>query len=236
MRARRAGAGRPLRRRRTRAGLPSRDSAIGPQPVVSSAGRTVTASLRSGAGRRRRAAPAGPPTRPAIAAAARIQASRSRPTARSVQPARARSRPTPIGSSRRSSGAPPRRRVPTACGLRGPSRDRRGQRDRAPAARAAGPRDRRRIVLQDRGDQGGLARAREGLAAGRHLVEHGAEREDVGPRVGFFSFELLGRHVLERAEDRSRLRHGRGLCRQDALQRTAATAPPPPSPGRSRGA
>ena len=38
---------------------------------------------------------------------------------------------------------------------------------------------------------------------GQHLVEHGAEREDVGARIGVLAFELLRRHVLERAEDRS---------------------------------
>ena len=36
-----------------------------------------------------------------------------------------------------------------------------------------------------------------------HLVEHRAEREDVRARVGLLAFELLGRHVLQRAEDRA---------------------------------
>ena len=44
--------------------------------------------------------------------------------------------------------------------------------------------------------------ALERAPARRHLVEQRAEREDVGPRVGLLPLELLGRHVLERAEDR----------------------------------
>ena len=39
--------------------------------------------------------------------------------------------------------------------------------------------------------------------SGHHLVEDRAEREDVGPRVGLLSFELLGRHVLQGSEDRA---------------------------------
>ena len=46
----------------------------------------------------------------------------------------------------------------------------------------------------------------EGAAAGRHLVQDGPEGEDVGAGVRFLPLELLGRHVLERAEDRSVLR------------------------------
>ena len=41
----------------------------------------------------------------------------------------------------------------------------------------------------------------ERAAACRHLVEHDAEREDVGARVGLASFDLLGRHVGQRAYD-----------------------------------
>ncbi len=66
--------------------------------------------------------------------------------------------------------------------------------------------DRRRIVAEDRADQARLALAREGLPSRRHLVEHGAEREDVRARVGLAAFELLRRHVLEGAEHRAPLR------------------------------
>ena len=49
---------------------------------------------------------------------------------------------------------------------------------------------------------------------GDHLVEHAAEREDVGARVCLAALHLLGRHVLERAEDcalrRDCLRRRRG--------------------------
>src|SRR5579872_1857786 len=36
---------------------------------------------------------------------------------------------------------------------------------------------------------------------GSHLVKHSAEGEDVGAGVGFFAFDLLGRHVLDSADD-----------------------------------
>ena len=36
-----------------------------------------------------------------------------------------------------------------------------------------------------------------------HLVDDRAECEDVGPRVGVTSFELLGRHVVQRPDDRA---------------------------------
>ena len=74
---------------------------------------------------------------------------------------------------------------------------------------------------------------------GRHLVEHGAEREDVGARVGLLALELLGRHVLERPEDRALLRQRSARApssasdvRPDCWRRPA----PRPSPGRSRAA
>ena len=64
-------------------------------------------------------------------------------------------------------------------------------------------RDRRRLVVHDRADEARLALAVERLLAGRHLVEHRAEREEVAARVRLAALELLGRHVLERAEDRA---------------------------------
>ncbi len=51
---------------------------------------------------------------------------------------------------------------------------------------------------------------------GRHLVEHRAEGEDVGARVGLLALELLGRHVLERPEDRAFLRQA--LLRRERRQ------------------
>ena len=70
-------------------------------------------------------------------------------------------------------------------------------------------RDRRRLVAQDRGDERRLRRTTERLLAGRHLVKHAPEREDVGARVGLSPLQLLRRHVLERPEDRPLLREVR---------------------------
>jgi hypothetical protein len=53
-------------------------------------------------------------------------------------------------------------------------------------------------------DQARLRLAVEDAPPRRHLVEERTEREDVGPRVGLGALELLGRHVLERAQDRPR--------------------------------
>ena len=66
--------------------------------------------------------------------------------------------------------------------------------------------DRRGLVAQDRGDQGCSTSALERFLTRRHLVEHGAEGEDVGERIGFLAFELLRRHVLDRSENRPFLR------------------------------
>jgi hypothetical protein len=63
--------------------------------------------------------------------------------------------------------------------------------------------DGRRLLSQNRGDQRRLALAGKGLAPGRHFVKHGAERENVRAGVGLSALELLGRHVLERPQDRS---------------------------------
>ena len=42
-----------------------------------------------------------------------------------------------------------------------------------------------------------------GSDAGRHLIEHGAERKQVGARVGELPARLLGRHVAHRAHRRA---------------------------------
>ena len=83
--------------------------------------------------------------------------------------------------------------------------------------------------------------ALEGAASRGHLVEHGAEREDVGARVGRLPLELLGRHVLERADDRALLgerprrrcratsRRGPPACavaRRAARPKSSSLAPP----------
>ena len=86
-------------------------------------------------------------------------------------------------------------------------------------------RNRRRVRRHDRRDQRRLALALEGALARRHFVEHATERPQVAARVGFLALELLGRHVLEGADDGpfggERLRDGRRL-RQRLDRCTAA--------------
>jgi hypothetical protein len=65
-------------------------------------------------------------------------------------------------------------------------------------------RQRRRVDVHDRGNEARLALALKRLPAGQHLVEHDAEREDVGPGIDAAPFHLLGRHVANRAENHSR--------------------------------
>jgi hypothetical protein len=82
-------------------------------------------------------------------------------------------------------------------------------------------------VFQNRRDQARLALSLERLLSRRsHFVDDGAEGEDVGPRVGVFALELLGRHVLEGAENgplrRQVLPRDRGRqARQRARRRDA---------------
>ena len=61
-----------------------------------------------------------------------------------------------------------------------------------------------RLRLEDLRDEARLGGRLEGAVARDHLVEHGAEREDVAARIGLVPFELLGRHVLQRAGDGAR--------------------------------
>ena len=57
----------------------------------------------------------------------------------------------------------------------------------------------------------------EGLHAGEHLVEHEPEREDVGAMVERLAHDLLGRHVLRRAQQDAGLRlHRRLVQARDA--------------------
>jgi len=70
--------------------------------------------------------------------------------------------------------------------------------------------DRRRLLLEDRGDEARLARALEGAPAGGHLVEQRPEGEDVAARVGLLALELLGRHVVHGPDDRAVGGQGRG--------------------------
>ena len=67
--------------------------------------------------------------------------------------------------------------------------------------RDTGGGQRGRLGLEDLRDEARLGGRLEGAVPGDHLVEHGAEREDVAPEIGLVPFELLGRHVLQRAGD-----------------------------------
>lgn len=69
-------------------------------------------------------------------------------------------------------------------------------------------RDRLRLAFEDRGDEARATPPGERTLARHHLVENDSEREDVGARVRFFSFELLGGHVLHGPENRPFLREG----------------------------
>ena len=59
------------------------------------------------------------------------------------------------------------------------------------------------LAFEDRCNQTRLALALECLLACRHLIDDCAKGEDIRACVGLFAFELFGRHVLERAEDRA---------------------------------
>ncbi len=78
-----------------------------------------------------------------------------------------------------------------------------GQRDPLVDARGLG-----RVRAQDRGHRLGRRLPAEGALARQHLVEHRAEGEDVGARVGLLTPHLLGRHVADRPEHGARLGAG----------------------------
>ena len=84
-----------------------------------------------------------------------------------------------------------------------------------PADRLARSRGQAGFLLEDgrHGLGGGLALER--AAAGQHLVEHDAEREQVGAAVDGLAADLLGRHVADRAE------HSSWIGRDDRLGRAA---------------
>ena len=75
--------------------------------------------------------------------------------------------------------------------------------ERGRASSAAASTIARRVRVHDRARSGSPGSCPRTPASGQHLVEHRAEREDVGARIGLLALELLGRHVLQRAEDRA---------------------------------
>ena len=64
--------------------------------------------------------------------------------------------------------------------------------------------DRRRGQLfQNRIEDQRRSVAAKGQRAGRHFIQHGAKRKQIGARVQLFALGLLGRHVSHRAHRRS---------------------------------
>jgi hypothetical protein len=83
------------------------------------------------------------------------------------------------------------------------ARHRRTTRSSDSGASGWGRRERCRLAFQDGGDEAGGAAAFERPPARHHLVEDRAQGPDVGAGIDGPAFELLGRHVGHRAEDRS---------------------------------
>ena len=57
-------------------------------------------------------------------------------------------------------------------------------------------------------DHTGLALACERLLARGHFVDNRAKGEDIRPGIRLFAFQLLGRHVVKRSENRPLCRDG----------------------------
>ncbi len=78
------------------------------------------------------------------------------------------------------------------------------------------PKPRHRLVrlVEDRVDDRLVVVPGEWAAAGEHLVEHDAERPDVGAPVDRFRSRLLRRHIGDRAERCSGLRDARAIERE----------------------
>ena len=116
-------------------------------------------------------------------------------------------------------------RLPAVAGVLGET----GPHQPVEPARQARPdlAQRGRLVLQDRSDDARLAVAVEGPPAGQHLVQHGPEGEDVRASVDRLPVELLGRHVLQGAEQAAlRRQRGAGRRRRRVVVRGARVAQP----------
>ncbi len=68
---------------------------------------------------------------------------------------------------------------------------------------------RRRCCVRDRGHHRDLVFAGKRQAAGDHLVQHDAERPDIGPHIAALADEMLGRHVGDGADRRAGARQRR---------------------------
>ena len=92
---------------------------------------------------------------------------------------------------------------------------------------------RHRLAIEDAVEDDGGRRAGKTLPAGRHLVEHDAERKEIGARIEVLAARLLRRHVRDGADGRPR--HARELL--GGLRRRidrACVSPARASRGRSR--
>ena len=90
---------------------------------------------------------------------------------------------------------------------------------------------RRQRRVQDRVGQPPGLRFVERPPAGRHLVEHDAERVDVRARVNRLATHLLGRHVRQRPLEPARPTASSSVRRRRRCPTTAPGRSPAPSPG-----
>ena len=84
-------------------------------------------------------------------------------------------------------------------------------------------RDDGRFRFENFGDEARLRRGLERPPAGGHLVQEGAQREDVGARVRWQALDLFGRHVRQRADEGAlrRVRSWRGREHRERLPGSA---------------
>ena len=195
--------------------VPSGESASSPRNIFSGNGSVARMPGRGAGG-----APQVAARRTATAASAAIAKADPRQALAALAPRDDRRRHAGRGAgSRRSTGAGASRRGRSGSGLPGPWRDR-SSTTRSSAGGVIGW-----SVAIGAGSSFMIAEIREAwlapenaLLARRHLVEHRAEGEDVGPGVRLLSLELLRRHVLERPEDRPFLRQRSARLRREDVK------------------
>ncbi len=101
-------------------------------------------------------------------------------------------------------------------------------RSSAVSAADGAPGRRRWITFEDRDDEVRAGFGGKRACAGDHLVQHGAEREDIRARVDAFAAYLLGRHVRQSAADGPRI-----CCHGRVGARSRGAAGRAPGPARS---
>src|SRR5215831_1190647 len=90
------------------------------------------------------------------------------------------------------------------------------------------------FMLENRADQAGLALTLERLPARDRLIYNFAERENVGSRVGVFTLELFGSHVLQRSKDGSLQREGARVPRSSRRRSGRCHRAWLPQPGQAK--